>query len=62
MEKKYLLSLLFMVCLFLQGESLQGQTFVKVNIDARTVAAMSSEYAAAAFAESGCNGFGPARL
>ena len=51
MEKKYLLSLLFMVCLFLQGESLQGQTFVKVNIDARTVAAMSSEYAAAAFAE-----------
>jgi hypothetical protein len=48
MKKKYLLPLL---CLFLWGSSLWGQTFVKVNVDARTVAAMTTEYAAAAVAE-----------
>lgn len=51
MEKKYLLPFLLMCCLFLWGSSLWGQTFVKVNIDTRTVAAMSAEYAAAAVAE-----------
>lgn len=48
MKKKYLLPLLY---LFLWGSSLWGQTFVKVNVDARTVAAMTTEYAAAAVAE-----------
>lgn len=51
MEKKYLLRLMLLLCLFLWGISLQGQTFMKVNLDTRTVAAMTSEYAAAAVAE-----------
>lgn len=51
MEKKYLLRLMLLLCLFLWGISLRGQTFMKVNLDTRTVAAMTSEYAAAAVAE-----------
>mgnify|MGYP006949513548 FL=1 len=51
MEKKYLFSLLLMLYLFPWGLSLRGQTYMKVNFDTRTVAAMTSEYAAAAVAE-----------
>lgn len=51
MEKKYLFSLLLMLCLFPWALSLRGQTFMKVNFDTRTVAAMTTEYAAAAVAE-----------
>lgn len=47
MERRYLLLLL----LFLWSASSWGQTFMKVNIDTRTVGAMTSEYAAAAVAE-----------
>lgn len=51
MEKKYMLSWLLMLCLLLWGTSLSGQTYMKVNFDTRTVAAMTTEYAAAAVAE-----------
>lgn len=51
MERKYMLSWLLMLCLFLWGTSLSGQTYMKVNFDTRTVAAMTTEYAAAAVAE-----------
>lgn len=46
--RKYLLPLML---LFLWEISLQGQTYMKINYDTRTVAAMASEYAAAAVAE-----------
>lgn len=48
MTRRYLLPLLL---LFLWEISLQGQTYMKINYDTRTVAAMASEYAAAAVAE-----------
>lgn len=48
MKKRCLLPLLY---LLLWGASLRGQTFMKVNLDTRTVAAMTTEYAAAAVAE-----------
>lgn len=51
MEKKYMLSWLLMLCLLLWRTSLSGQTYMKVNFDTRTVAAMTTEYAAAAVAE-----------
>ena len=51
MEKKYMLSWLLVLCLLLWGTSLSGQTYMKVNFDTRTVAAMTTEYAAAAVAE-----------
>ena len=46
--RKYLLSLLL---LFVWIASLRGQTYMKINYDTRTTAAMASEYAAAAVAE-----------
>lgn len=51
MEKRYLLPCLLMLCLFSWGTPSWGQTFMKVNVDTRTVGAMTSEYAAAALAE-----------
>lgn len=51
MEKRYLLPCLLMFCLFSWGTPSWGQTFMKVNVDTRTVGAMTSEYAAAALAE-----------
>ena len=46
-----MLSWLLMLCLFPWGVSSWGQTYMKVNFDKRTVAAMTTEYAAAAVAE-----------
>lgn len=46
-----MLSWLLMLCLLLWRTSLSGQTYMKVNFDTRTVAAMTTEYAAAAVAE-----------
>lgn len=51
MEKRYLLPCLLMLCLFSWRTPSWGQTFMKVNVDTRTVGAMTSEYAAAALAE-----------
>lgn len=46
-----MLSWLLMLCLLLWRTSLSGQTYMKVNFDTRTVAAMTTEYATAAVAE-----------
>lgn len=51
MESRYLFPWLLILCLFPWGMSSWGQTFMKVNVDTRTVGAMTSEYAAAAVAE-----------
>lgn len=51
MDRRFLLLWLLVLCLFLWGSPSWGQTYVKVNFDKQTVAAMTTEYAAAAVAE-----------